>query len=195
MQTAKHCEQYLNSSEVIRILQSNNETFTARVLECIRASREEICSGTITSHYLISTELLNLCREDAFLNTQLIFVKKVRNNNFTPDRETCIPYLKTVFRRLYGHEYRKELQRKMKIQNMIPADEIGEKETYHDLKENVKKILSQLNEHDREMYRLRYEEGMKVKEMAGLLGIAPESVTKKLSRLHDRFRSLWLNYQ
>ena len=96
MQTAKHCEQYLNSHEVIRILQSNNETFTARVLECIRACREEICSGTIASHYLIGMELLAMCREDAFVNTQLIFVNQVRNNNFTADRETCIPYLKTV---------------------------------------------------------------------------------------------------
>lgn len=193
MTAGDDCQQYIKSTEVIRILKSGNETFKNRVLNCISKYKEMIFKNiVIVKHTYIEPELLNMCSETAFQDTQLAFVKNVENNKFNPDFETCIPYLKKIFRRIYWDEYYKELKRKKKIIDIPFTSTEDEVEDVLEMEEKVRITVSKLSAADQLMFAKRYVEKAKTKDIAKELGIEEQTVRTKFIRLHNNFRNQWI---
>ena len=192
MQIAKECEPYLNSEEVIRIIQSGNETFKSRILNCIQKHKVLVCRNVFTSHQLLAKELLTLCSENAFQDTQITFLSKVETGKFSPEYETCIPFLKGIFRKKYWYEYQQELKRKMVIAKMENyAGTIAYVDCDNELQEKVNTTIKSLNTEDQNIYELRYKQGLKATEIAAVTSLQPQTVRDKICKLHRRFAFIW----
>ena len=191
MPISKECETYLQSTEVIKILKSHNSTYESRILNCITLHRDMVCGGVTVAHRLIGNDVLQMCVQDAFMMSKMIFVKNVKEDKYSADTDYCLPYIKSIFRKLYFHMYQKELERKMKLNQMDDTEYEPENKHLSQLQTVVNTIVQTLNSEDRKMYEMRYVQGMKVKEMAEELGLKAQTVSTKLLRLHNHFSSKW----
>jgi RNA polymerase sigma-70 factor (family 1) len=98
-------------------------------------------------------------------------------------RNSGIDYLRLI-------KQRKEAEKALAIYTDISVEEIDNKIVETELLEEVYNKINDLPETERKIFKLHYEEGMSLKEIAGKLNISQESVRVKKYRALELIRRL-----
>ena len=145
----------------------------------IQRSDREVIENLVTAHY---DDVLSYCRrhtrnlEDAQDATQETFLRFVRNFEKYSDRGKPLAYLLTIARNICIDRYRSNAARCEPLDidvedrsNEIDAVDLG-------------LLIEQLPPELKEAIELRYDQGLKVNEVAAVLGVSRFSAMRMIAR-------------
>lgn len=101
---------------------------------------------------------------------------------YTPSNASYLTYLLRISHNLLVSNYRKSAYRELP---QAEAPDVSERIERRDV---LKRGLSSLSAEDRELMRMKYEYGLKIKEIAGRLGKSQNAVKLRLSRARKKIR-------
>ena len=127
--------------------------------------------------------------EDSADLTQTVFLKVHHSRSRYSDKYPFVSWVFTITRNILIDHYRKKKDSPLSLEKeWFLVDPSSIKEDENELLTQAKTAIETLNREQRGILSLRFDEGLSFDEISQKLGLSPQTVRKRVSRLLQKLR-------